>query len=131
MVNMVASQKQATAIGTVCAKAHIARRVDMASIDPYLAALALQLRYDSSSSQMEFHAKKSTPLRSGDWPQKKRHVLRTCLFFLCWKHQELLEFCCCAGFGEFLLDLFSIFLRSGFFDLGRNAFNQLLGVHQR
>lgn len=131
MVNMVASQKQATAIGTVCAKAHIASMVDMASIDPYLTALALQIRYDCSSSKMEFHTEKGNPLRSVDWPQKKKHVRRTCLFFVFWKHQELLEFCCCASFGKFLLDLFSIFLRSCFFDLGRNAFNQLLGVHQR
>lgn len=45
--------------------------------------------------------------------------------------RELLEFNSCTGFGEFSLDLLSIFLGNLLFDLGRNAFNQLLSVHKR
>ena len=43
---------------------------------------------------------------------------------------KLLEFDSSACFGEFLLDLLGIFLGSAFLDLGWNAFDQLLGVHQ-
>ena len=44
---------------------------------------------------------------------------------------QLLKFDRCAGFGKFLLDLFSVLFRDAFFDLGRNGFNQLFGIHQR